>query len=252
MNRPADAAPLRIPELGPSLGRLVVSPPRPTGIPAPWIPLADIRQDLVTAIFDRAGEAREWSAADDWDLALAALSRANWRSMWDTAVQATASRAAGDLEARLRAAAAEARLPKRRAARLTIGDAETRALAVRLATGAGPFLDALDALDEAQHALRAAGPGDPLALEAWQRALTTTARRLEAAWLALEAALTDEWDSWHGVIESVRAWRRPRWPLWVIGAALLALCTWLGLVVGGYIDSPSWFLPAAEWLWERL
>ena len=53
---------LEIPELGPYLGRLVAPPVIETG-QRHWIPLEDIRYELVTEVFVRSGEAREWCAA---------------------------------------------------------------------------------------------------------------------------------------------------------------------------------------------
>ncbi len=62
----------------------------------------------------------------------------------------------------------------------------------RLDAGSGPFREAFDRLEETGHAARAAR-GEGPAADAWGAALTTVARRLESAWLALEEALASEW-----------------------------------------------------------
>ncbi|NNG15459.1 MAG: hypothetical protein HKM89_03185, partial [Gemmatimonadales bacterium] len=46
-------------------------------------------------------------------------------------------------------------------------------------------------------------------------------------------------------------WRRPRWPLWTITLAALALATYLGLLLGGYLRAPALLQPVVEWWWER-
>src|SRR5258706_384530 len=46
--------PLRVPELAPSLGRVIVARRREP----PWVPLDDIREELATAVLELAGEGR--------------------------------------------------------------------------------------------------------------------------------------------------------------------------------------------------
>ena len=79
----------------------------------------------------------------------------------------------------------------------------------------------------------------------------TTARRLEAAWLALEEALGREWRDWAVEVEEVRAWRRPLWPLVAIGSALFLIAGYLGLVLGGYLPVPGPLRGIAEAIWAR-
>ena len=54
-----------VPELGPSLGRLSDPPAGPSDRGSLEIVFDDIRLDLVTGIFDRAGAARSFAAAGD-------------------------------------------------------------------------------------------------------------------------------------------------------------------------------------------
>jgi hypothetical protein len=240
--------PLDVPELGPSLGRLVT--PR-LGAPRPgWIVLDDIRHTLVTALFELAGEARQWSDAADRDLALAALSRAAWLAAWEDALAATSSRAIDEITSRLEAAAQESRMPEAVLGRFLLSPAERSALAARLGRGALPLMDALDALEASVAAVRAPAisAGDR---ETWQRAVLTAARRTEAAWLALEEGLVEEWSEWNREVELVRGWRRSMWPAWLAAAILLVLATGLGLVLGGYVDAPGFLRPLAAAWWRH-
>jgi len=91
---------LEIPELGPYLGRLVAPPVIETG-QRHWIPLEDIRYELVTEVFVRSGEAREWCAADDPDLTIATLGRSVWLGLWERALTAVSQRASQAINARL-------------------------------------------------------------------------------------------------------------------------------------------------------
>jgi hypothetical protein len=239
-----------VPELGPSLGRLVAPPAPPAGTAPHWIPLDDIRLGLVTELFDLAGDARRWWREGDRDLALAALHRDAWARAWDQAVEAVTARAARAIEARLEAAAREARVPARRRRQLRLEPAEIRSLGARLRKESVPFYRALDALEAATHGVRARHPA-PEAQAAWEQALLTAARRLEAAWLALESELGREWVEWEAEVQAVRAWRRPAWPLWVAGLVLGGLALWAGLVLGGYLPVPEPLQGLAEAVWER-
>jgi hypothetical protein len=75
---------------------------------------------------------------------------------------------------------------------------------------------------------------------AWQEGLRTVARRLEAAWLALESEVEEERRRWDGELETIAQWRPALWPIFVFWVPLAALLVWLGLVLGGYIPAPAW------------
>src|SRR5204862_3428626 len=51
--------PLRVPELAPSLGQVLV----PRRLEEPWVPLDDIREELATRVIELGGEARAAAAA---------------------------------------------------------------------------------------------------------------------------------------------------------------------------------------------
>ncbi|HEY7480426.1 MAG TPA: hypothetical protein VH680_07930 [Gemmatimonadales bacterium] len=240
-----------VPELGPSLGRL--GDPPPDAEPGPLgARFDDIRLGLVTGVFELAGAGRAFGAAGDPDGAISSLSRVAWLGLWEKAVAACAERVSATVNARLEEAAAVSRYPQRRLRAIRLAPADTRAIAARLGGGGGPFVTALDELEQA--ARGASGHRGPLAAAAanWRSALTATARRLEAAWLALEAAALLEQRHWQGEIERVRAWHLPGWPLWLLSITVLAAAAYLGLVLGGYLPVPPPLAGFAEFWWSRL
>lgn len=240
-----------VPELGPSLGRLSDPPTTSGDRGSPELVLDDIRLDLVTGIFDRAGAARSFATAGDRHSAVASLGRVAWLDLWERAVTAAAERLAQGINARLRAGAAESRLPSAKLDAVLLTPEDVRAIASRLGSGGANFVSALDALEQTVPAATSAGSRGRLGHEEWQRALAATARRLEAAWIALLASARQEHERWRGDIEAVRAWRRPLWPLWVITILLLLVATYLGLVLGGYLPVPRLLQGFAEFWWSR-
>ena len=89
------------------------------------------------------------------------------------------------------------------------------------------------------------------AVTAWQEALSTSARRLEAAWLSLEEGLVREWREWDQEIEDLRRWHRPLLPLVLIGAGLCAAALYAGLILGGYLPVPGFLRGIVEEIWSR-
>ena len=240
--------PITIPELGPALGKLVV--PALPGAPLPVVPLEDIRLKLVSQIFELAGDARRWLREGDRALAVATIDRDAWEGCWQTAVNAVAQRIAEKANSRMLAAGQESRISAKRLAALALNDDEIRSLAARLDRAGEPLRHALTALD----AVSAAARGEratPEAVEAWKDGLATTARRTEAAWIALEERALEEWRRWEVEIAGLRSWRRPTWPLVAISLSIFCLFLWIGLMIGGYVDVPGPLRPAAEWVWAR-
>jgi hypothetical protein len=240
-----------VPELGPSLGRLSDPPAGPSDRGSLDIVLDDIRLDLVTGIFDRAGAARSFAAAGDRHSAVASLGRVAWLDLWERSVGAAAQRLADSVNARLRAAGVESRLPAGKLARVLLTAEDVRAIASRLGSGGATFVSALDALEQTVPAAAASGARGRLGQDEWQRALGATARRLESSWIALIVAVKREQERWKGEIERVRAWHRPLWPLWLITVVVLAIATYLGLILGGYLPVPAPLRGFAEFWWSR-
>ncbi len=240
-----------VPELGPSLGRLG-DPPPGAGAGPLGAKLDDIRLRLVTGVFELAGAGRAFSAAGDPGGAMASLNRVAWLGLWERAVAAAADRVAATVNARLEDAAAESRFPRWRLRSALLTPDDTRAIAARLGGGGGPFVAALDELEQTIHGAtsqigRGGEAGGP-----WRSALAAVARRLEAAWLALEQAASAEQHRWQLDVERIRAWHLPRWPLWLLTAMVLAAATYLGLVLGGYLPVPPSLAGFAELWWSRL
>jgi hypothetical protein len=249
---PTSADTWLVPELGPSLGRLG-DPPLIRGDRGSLdVVFDDIRLELVTRIFELAGAARSFAASGDRQGAIASLSRVAWLDLWERAVAAAAERLAEVVNARLGEAAIESRLPSRQLEAFRLKTEDVRAIASRLGSGGAGFVSALDALEQTVPGASASGTRGWAGQEEWQRALAATARRLEAAWLALAAGARLEQDRWKAEIDRARVWRRPTWLLWLISLSVLAVATYLGLVLGGYLPAPPPLRPLAELWWSRL
>jgi len=240
---------VQIPELGPWLGRI----PLPAGgssAPPTRFPLDSIRLELATAIFELAADARSWSSAGDRQAAVDELGRSGWLAAWESAVRSAAELVSRLIDARIQEAGTESRMPRRKLRRLALSDGERRAIAARLGRGGFAFAEALAPVDREGGRLREAGVLDRAAFERWNEALTGAARHLEAAWLSLEEATNEEWERWTPLVESIRAWHRPRWILWIISAVVVVTLVYIGLVVGGYLQGPKFLEGFADWWWS--
>lgn len=229
--------PIRVPELGPHLGKLVAATGRRPG----GLPLDAVRHQLATRVMEAAGEARRLAARDERDAALEAVGRAAWLAAWEEAAGSTTDMIVSQVRTHLDAEARAVRMPVRRRERLLPAPTYERALRARLGSTGAALVPALDALAAASERARVATARERDAVEAWQHALTTCARQLEAAWLALEEAVAQELMAWERVADRVALWRRSLWPVFAVGIVLAALSVWLGLVLGGYLAAPSWF-----------
>ena len=233
--------PLRVPELAPSLGRIIV----PRRLLDPWVPLDDIREELATRVLELGGEgrsaaARDSEGQDDRGRVLEVTGRRAWAAAWDHAVRRAGTRVADALDAEITRTARQVRMPRRRLRRLVLSSAEKRAIVARLGTGGGAFVAALDELEAAATQVADASVLEKDAHGAWQEAMRTVARRLEAAWLALEAEVEEERVRWSPEIATIAKWRPPLWPAIVLWVPLGVLLVWLGLILGGYVPAPEW------------
>jgi hypothetical protein len=228
--------PLRVPELGPHLGKLVVG----TGERPGGLPLDGIRFRLVTRVMECAGEARRLAGRDELIPALAAAGRAAWLDAWEHAVREVTdllvTRVNQDLEAQGRAV----RMPERRRRRLAIDAEEQRVIGARLGSTGARLIGTLDQLEDRAAQVSGGAPDAMDAALAWQETLTASARRLEEAWLALEADLALEVARWTRRVDEVGRWRKPWWPVVMVAMVALPLATWIGLMVGGYLAVPDW------------
>ncbi len=226
---------LGVPELGPSLGRLIV----PRRVTEPWVPLDDVREALATGVMECAGVARR-DAANGGARALAALDRDAWTRVWEEAVRRAADRIAAVLDRVIETEAKRVRMPRRRYRQLIVSPVERRAIAARLAAGADTLESALDEVARATETLARTWPGDAAARAEWRAAQEAAARRLEAAWLTLETQVEQERTRWRGEVDAVTSWRPSLVPVFVVWTPLATVVIWLGLVLGGYLPAPQW------------
>jgi len=229
---------LDVPELGPSLGRLIV----PRRVSELWVPLDDVREALATSVMEYAGTARRdvSNGAKGGARALTALDRDAWTHAWEDAVRRAADRIVAVLDQTIETEAKRVRMPRRRQRQLIVSPVERRAIAARLASGGDTLDEALTQVASATEALARSWPGDAAAQHAWRVAQEAAARRLEAAWLILESQVEQERARWTGEVAAVQSWRPSLVPVFVIWAPLAAIAIWFGLVLGGYLPAPQW------------
>jgi hypothetical protein len=200
--------------------------------------LAPVRLALVTRVLVAAGAARTALAAGDEAAARLALAPAKWAEFWDAAAEEASALLIRQIDGRMAAAAATARMPARRAMRHRVTEVEHRAIHARLGSGAGALLRTAAELEQVP-SLR------------WGPQVLATARRLENAWAGLMAAAVREEAEWESDIRAVAAWRRARWPLWTATAMAFAAALWAGLVLGGFLPVPPILAPVADWFWSH-
>lgn len=227
---------LAIPELGPALGQLIV----PHRVTTPWVPLDDVRETLATRVIEGAGAARRDAADAAPARALRQLDRDVWSGAWDEAVRRTAERVAQAIDATIVLEARRVRMPAHRARQLAVSPGERRAITARLASGADGFEAALEVVARATDALHREWPGERETVEEWRDAQTLAARRLEAAWLGLEALVARERVRWTADLDAIRAWRPSLWPVFAVWLPLAGAAVWVALVLGGYLPAPAW------------
>jgi len=228
--------PLRVPELGPSLGRLCAVTPGDGG--AQW--LDSVRHKLATRIIECGGEARRLAASGERSATLSAIGPEIWKQVWDEAVGSATDQLVDRLDKHIDAEATAVRMGRRRRARLYFASHQKRALMARLGSAGAPLIPVLDELEaHAKRALNATGL-EPEAVRSWQDSLGLAARRLEAAWLALAQAVEVEVAQRLKIADEVARWRRPLWPILIFAAVALPAAAWFGLVLGGYVTPPSW------------
>lgn len=236
--------PLRIPELGPSFGKLVTGTGRTPG----GLDLSAARHQLVTRMFDHAGEARRLAANGERAAAISGLARASWLGAWEEAVAGVADAVWNSVDLRLTRGADAVAMPPERRNVMFPGAGEKRALVVRLGSAGAGLVRALDDLERRGNAALEATSLERTDMDAWLGALATAARRLEAGWIELEDRVEGELAQFDALITRVAAWRKPLWPVWVSGIVALGLAVWLGLVLGGYVPAPGFLKPmVAAW-----
>ena len=236
MSNPKLGIPLRIPELGPSLGKLITG----TGRNMESLSLDSQRYRLATKIIEMGGEARRLAANGERSPALASLGRDAWLAVWEEAVGPIAEELVDRLTAHLEAEAAAVRMPQRLRSRVAIDEVERRAIGARLGSAGAELIPALDEIERQGAMLFDGAVPDGGNLAAWQQAQLTAARRMEEAWMALEGAADHEIGVWRKVGDEISRWRKPLWPVYLVGVLGSAVAAWGGLMWGGVIPLPTW------------
>jgi hypothetical protein len=224
---------LKVPELGPSLGKLIAGSGRET-----TVSLDQVRHDLATTMMERAGEARRLAANEERSTAIFALSPVFWLTAWEETVNRVTFLVLTEIRDKITREARVAGIPKKMQATFFPPATEGRALTARLRSAGAGLVPALDELERRGADALAATSAGPEALERWYEALRIAARRLEAAWLGLEDRVTPELERWQPVVARVGRWKRPVLPELMLGGILLALALWLGLAFGGFVPAP--------------
>lgn len=219
-----------VPELGPLLGRM--ASPAPRGPAA--LPLDDIRFDLLSALYARAGLARSELAAGRPDVARHQLSRDAWVLAWREAAARVAEGLIESLDTRFAEAAAECLMPARILARRRVTE-EDRAVIRNRADACGIALEEMP---------------PPEAAEDWVAGLLRAAMALDDGWERLERVVREELQRYGPAIEAVRTWRRPLVSLWAWTVVTVAAVVLLGLSLGGYLPAPGLLGALQTWFWS--
>jgi hypothetical protein len=219
-----------LPELGPLLGRMA----SPASRGPAELPLDDIRFELLSALYIRAGLARGEFAAGRPDVARHQLGREAWLAVWRDASGRVAARLLEALDGRFAAAAAESRMPARLLERMGLPREDRDVIRNRIeACGIG--------LEEM------APPEDT---GPWPDGLLRSAMALDDAWERLEAVVVQELARYGPAVEVVRQWRRPLAPLWAGTVLAVATVLGLGLSLGGYLPAPGLLGSLQRWFWS--
>jgi hypothetical protein len=234
--------PLRVPELGPSLGKLVTGTGRDPG----GLSLDGIRYQLVTRMIETAGEARRLAGNEERAPAIFAVSRVLWLTAWEETVTAVAGMLLERVTAEINREADRVSMPPKVRERFFPTASDRRSLTARLGSAGSGLVPVLDELDRRGEAALSATALDRPVLDEWHDALRMAARRLENAWMLLEERTETEVNRWKPVVEQVARWRKPLAPVIIVTVVALAAAAWLGLALGGFIPAPDFLHPLID------
>ena len=165
------------------------------------------------------------------ELVTGIFERAGWSAAWEQAVSQAGRTISSEIESRLRAAAQVSRYPARRLNQELPTVEDRSVLLARLASAGIQYEEAITRVEDPTQIRRASG-------------------ELEVAWDQLVVTASEELSRWDLRATRIRSWRRPWTPFVLATAVVLALAIWVGLVLGGYLRSPSWMRPLADWVWS--
>ena len=219
-----------VPELGPLLGRFAGSAPR--GPEA--FPLDDLRFKLLSALYERFGQARRELAAGNASRAAQLISRDTFLELWKDASGTAGDRLLAELDRRFDAAREESRMPLAAAAALRPSDADRKTIRARIEAAGIPLE-------------RMVSPPDA---ENLNSSLLHASMALDDSWERLGSTVVAELRSWERDVARVRAWRRSTVPLWIITGVTALLAIALGLSLGGYLPAPGPLGVLQRWFWS--
>lgn len=205
----------RVPELGPWLGSLVVGTDSISGLR-----LEEIRLRLVERLFAAGHRVREGGTGVA--RSSAAVLREEWLEAFRAAADEAAHRCLAEIDRRLEEAVRVSRMPAALFARHRPSDEDRRVTVNRFESAAIPLEQVLHRGDEA-------GVGG----------LRRDATLVEASWDRLVRVAAEELAAGDREAAVIRAWVRPRAPLWVLTAIVALVALLLGLVLGGYLPAPG-------------
>ena len=125
---------------------------------------------------------------------------------------------------------------------MNIDEVERRAIGARLGSAGADLIPVLDAIERHSTGLIVASATERPALDAWQHAQLTAARRLEEAWMLLENQVAKELDAWRAVGDEISRWRKSLWPVYLFGTVGASVAVWAGLIWGGVLNTPAWLI----------
>lgn len=226
-----------IPEVGAYLGRMAAPPPLGDEDPVARL-LEPARLELLDSLFAAAARARDAEEEE----AARILGEAFWLDLWRRAAVRAVASLVEHLTAALAAAGREARAPHRVVAERHITPHE-RAQWLAIFEAAGiPLEQAV-----ARWAAQAEGGGYD---RSWVGMLRAHGMALEESWDRLRVQMAARHQEGMGRVAALRAWSRPRRPLWISSILVVALGAVLGLMIGGYLPAPAWFRPAIDAWWR--
>jgi hypothetical protein len=235
--------PIRVPEFGPSVGKLTTET-----VGADPVGRHVVRMQLVTKLFEMAGESRRLASQKDREAATGSLSREAWLSLWEEATLQLSSAVFDYAVGLIEDQSSMVRMPVRLKQKVELTDEDRRAIAGRLGACGSEFVHVLDDVATTSSVVLGAHPDQKEILQEWQEAQLRAARRLEHAWSLVEIALNSELAYWEAAANRIGGWKRSPVPVLVFLVLGSVVAIWLGLILGGYIESPGWF----TWFWQSL
>ncbi len=228
-----DGPRIRLPEIGPYLGRLGDATRR---FDDPHVGLDEVRLATVSELFERAHAARGFLLIGDLAGARAALDRIEWLGVWRSAASKVADLTIASIGARIERAQRLSGCPNRLASRRLPGPEDREVLGAKLEAAGIPL----------ERQVARGFPSD----DRWPEAVRQSAVALEDSWEQLEVVVREALRAAEPDVDAIARWRPSPLP-WQIGFGILAaIAGWLGLTLGGFLPLPGWLDGLHRWFWS--